>query len=264
MVAHLWDLPFVTRVTTTVHAQSPEQTIIHIKNWHLVSKKLFTADLRDQDPLLSDDAIERSYESHLAEVEKVQQEQLALLRSLIRHHGLKSVYLEGMTELDRPVVEAKVGGLRDVEKHLPSLREELKATRDEIEMLGEKGGFPELVDLRIELETVIKEHRTEMLRIGAAGQLHVLGELEAILPLDDLDAYRAANPLRDGGQIVLDQDAIEAREDAQVRILLRGNRVSVILLGGAHDLADNVRRLAEGKVELLVVETQGYRLAAGH
>jgi hypothetical protein len=49
----------------------------------------------------------------------------------------------------------------------------------------------------------------------------------------------------DVGTVRFDQQAIEARQDAQVGLLLKGEPFSLIILGGAHDLSDNVERLSE-------------------
>ena len=73
-----------------------------------------------------------------------------------------------------------------------------------------------------------------LLRIGAAGQLLVTGELAEILPVEDTAAYDAANPIGDDGTVTLDEEKIEARQDAQVRRMLK-REVSLVILGGAHD-----------------------------
>lgn len=40
---------------------------------------------------------------------------------------------------------------------------------------------------------------------------------------------------------------------------LRAGAETVVVLGGAHDLTDNVKRLGGGKVGLIVVTTQAFR-----
>jgi hypothetical protein len=45
---------------------------------------------------LPDEEIDRLYQEHLLEMELVQVEQMAILRSLIKHHGLKKVFSEGL------------------------------------------------------------------------------------------------------------------------------------------------------------------------
>lgn len=54
---------------------------------------------------------------------------------------------------------------------------------------------------------------------------------------------------------MFDSTAHEAREDANVRnILLAKCRTAVLVLGGAHDLSDNV----PGRVDLIVLTVKGY------
>jgi hypothetical protein len=60
------------------------------------------------------------------------------------------------------------------------------------------------------------------------------------------------------GTIEIDQKANEAREDAMVKRLLANEGVSVIVLGGAHDLADNAERLAKRKAEYVRVAPDGW------
>ena len=47
-----------------------------------------------------------------------------------------------------------------------------------------------------------------------------------------------------------------------VQTLLETEGVKVLILGGAHDLSDNVRRIGSKDVELIVVEVQAYEQEA--
>jgi hypothetical protein len=85
------------------------------------------------------------------------------------------------------------------------------------------------------------------------------GEIEGVLPLENADAHAASNPVSDDGSVALDQEKIEAREDAQVRLLLDGEPVAIIILGGAHDLSDNVERLSGGTAEYIRVEVKAWK-----
>ena len=83
-------------------------------------------------------------------------------------------------------------------------------------------------------------------------------ELEHVLPLEDEEAYRAANPVGDDGTVTIDEKKIEVREDAQVQLLLEQGPFDLIILGGAHDLSDNIDRLSGGKAEYIRVETSAW------
>jgi hypothetical protein len=68
----------------------------------------------------------------------------------------------------------------------------------------------------------------------------------------------AANPVKDG-KVEFDEAAIERREDAIVRNLLASESpVAVLMLGGDHDLAENLDRIGEGTVEYVTVQVEGH------
>ncbi|MFH1924590.1 MAG: Gfo/Idh/MocA family oxidoreductase [Planctomycetota bacterium] len=54
----------------------------------------------------------------------------------------------------------------------------------------------------------------------------------------------------------LDGEVIEARQDAQVRAMIGDGRFALVILGGAHDLAENVRKLAGRDGEYARVTTR--------
>lgn len=79
--------------------------------------------------------------------------------------------------------------------------------------------------------------RADLRQMGAAGQLLVAGELKRVLPADDAELLRLGFPLRDG---FTDAD-LERREDEIVRRMVAAGKSSVVLvLGGSHDLSDNI------------------------
>ena len=62
------------------------------------------------------------------------------------------------------------------------------------------------------------------------------------------------------GRIVFDEKSNEAREDAIVRNLMKTPRgTAVLVLGGAHDLSDNV----PAGVKLIVLTVMEFRTASG-
>ena len=74
-----------------------------------------------------------------------------------------------------------------------------------------------------------------------------------MIPADDAAAYKAANPVQDR-RVVFDEKANEAREDSIVRSLLGASKTAVLVLGGAHDLSDNV----QARIELIVLTVKGH------
>ena len=91
--------------------------------------------------------------------------------------------------------------------------------------------------------------------MGAAVRLWLEVDAPEILPVEDKALYEAANPVVDG-RVQWDDEANEAREDAIVRKLLE-RPVSVVIMGGGHDLSDNVERLAP-EAEYVRVATHEY------
>lgn len=258
----LEDIPGVADVER-YGPERPTHRIIHLLDWHYVSKDDYAADLRSQAEAgapPTDAEIGQAYAEFLDEVEAVQAEQLAIMRHLIEHHGLRRVYVEGLTERDVVAWKAKLRGLKEVAAEMA----ELQAVRDGLAaMVAEDGNDTSdgdsVVGIRNEddrdfirrVDALLEQHRREMLQIGAPGRLYTIGELEDLLPLEDEAAYKAANPL--GGTVRFDPAAIEARQDAMLGRMLGGGPFAFVVLGGANDLADNARKLRRGDVEYVKV-----------
>lgn len=231
-------LPGVHSVVVHPASKGATHRIIHIRNWHFVPKADFAADLRSlEGEALSDEEIDTRYDEFLAEVDTVQVEQRKLLMSLIEHHGLKQVAIEGLSKDEMPAFEKMVKVLRDFEKRKPT------------------GDSP--IDLFI-----LEMNRHDLLEIGAAGQLYLQGKLAEVLPAEDASALEEANPVGGDGKVVFDEKRNVAREDAVVRTLLKAGPLAVIVMGGAHDLADNAERLSHGTCEVITVTMKAYQKVA--
>lgn len=88
------------------------------------------------------------------------------------------------------------------------------------------------------------------------------GEIE-VLPLEDETAYEAANPVSGAGTVEIDEKLMKARRDAIVKRLLERGPFAFIIVGGSHDLSENVQRLSNGKAEYIRVTTERYSGFAG-
>ncbi|QDT94150.1 hypothetical protein [Gimesia algae] len=208
--------------------------IIHILNWHYVSRDDFAADLRTEiGKSQSDDQIDKEYLSFLDDVKAIQKEQAELLRRLIKKHDLNAVYVEGLTEKNHKGALKFINTMKNYE-----------ATRqpsdDPIDRL------------------VKAQHHLNLLEAGAAARLVMTGELKTLLPAEDSKAMEAANPVQADGSVVIDKKADEAREDAIVKNLMKADGVVVIILGGGHDLSDNIKR-AESNCKYERVAVPKYR-----
>jgi hypothetical protein len=175
--------------------------IVHIRDWHFVSREDFAADTG-----LADEKLDEAYAEHLELVQKIQASQREALA------GVKKVHVEGLAPGDMVVLAAM-----------------------------------------IRLQRKSPDHTTG-LKLGAAGQLMVEKKLN-VLPAE-ADGFERANPVQEG-EVKIDLEAQEQREDAIVRNLLKRPGKVYLVLGGAHDLADNIRRLSPD-CGYTVVTPKGY------
>jgi hypothetical protein len=160
------------------------------------------------------------------------------------------VLAEGLTPTGSPAFREIIGVLRDMDDRL----EEVRKDREGIKARA--------LPLDKELGTMLREHRRRLLEYGAAGRLALGGEIE-VLPLDDDQTLHEARPVTPDGRVSIDPGKLEARHDAQVKRVLKSGPVSVIILGGGHDLSASVRRLGNGRVEYIRVTTVQYAKLAG-
>lgn len=217
----------------------PPQKIIHIADWHYVTRDDFAADLKAQGDI-SDEEIDRQYAEFLDSVESVQNEQATILRGLIREHGVKAVFMEGVTDENVATVRQVAEELPELD--LPELHRQMVESED----------FAE----RALLLVTIDGHRAKLLQLGAVGRLIRTGELEDVLPLEDHATWAAADPTKIGFEFGGTANA--AREREMARRLKAGGAVVVVILGGGHDLADD---LPGCRLEKIVPEA--YRAAVG-
>lgn len=232
-VKNRWCLTPFTVLLLATGCGHPPAKIIHIANYHFVARDDFAADLRDQSADITDAEIDQQYAEFLDDVETVQNEQIAILRGLIREHGIKAVFMEGVT--DENVAKFRATAKELPELDLPELHRQMKETED----------FAEQALLLV----TIDEHRAKLLELGAVGHLMRTGELDDVLPLDDAYLMKAANPVKNGFRF--DGEANEKRERAMARRLTDGGPVAVVILGGGHDLSKDLR---DYRFEVIVPE----------
>lgn len=240
--------------------------IIHIRNWHFLPKDLFAAEFRQINGAKSKQStIDPRYEEFLSEVEAVQQEQIAMLRRLIQQHGLTVVYYEGLIKDEVPLYRSKVKSLRKLGESIPEIEfniRELRLFRRELEESDEQisARIENATNIEQKLKRVLNNYRYDLLQIGAAGRLLMSGELKDVRPVDDRSQLARSNPQTSNGSIRrVSKTAIESREDSQVRCLLKSSGTAVVILGGGHDLTNNVDRLSNGKCQYVRVTTRKLR-----
>jgi hypothetical protein len=243
----LRQLPGVAEVEVLVTATKPTHRIIHLRDWHVVPRDLHAIDLRQAAGRpLSDEDIDVLHAEHLLEVELVQLDQAAILRCLTKHHGLRQVLCEGLTAKGVSTYKAKVDSLRELDRRLPGLRQQLRELSPE-----QRAGIEKEVD-----------SLNNELRRGAPARLLLAGNLSGVLPLDDESALRQSKPLTPDGRIKHDPEKLRAREDAMVKLALDNAPFSLLILGGDHDLSESVRR-ASKSAEYIRATTKRYNELAG-
>jgi hypothetical protein len=225
--ANLENLPQVAHVSVRLECEQPTHRILHIKDWHFVARDVFAADLRDQSKgPISAEQIDAAYDQLLIEVEKVQAEQIEIVRRLTQAKIARAIFIEGLSQQEKPFFDLIVRSLR--RQH---------ATLD--------------------------THRSQLLRIGAAGRLGLTEEISHVRPLE-ADGFRDRfNPVDEDGNVTFDNRLIENREDTHVEALLKHDGLSIVILGGQHDLTDNLQRLRRQPCQYIQVETKAYRRIVG-
>jgi hypothetical protein len=235
----------------------PTHRIIHFRDWHFVPPDLFAADLADsfgRPP--TDEEADLYHRELLLQVELVTIEQSAALDSLICHHGLQRVLVEGLTAEGLEDFRDVMARMRKTDQEVAGLRKQraaLKANAEAIDQAGLKANAEAIDQTIAQLE---RGHQEQLLPYGAVGRL-AIDQTVDVLPLDDQQALEAAKPIHP------DPSKLEARHEAQVRAALAPGPVAVILLGASHDLSAAVAKLGRGSTEYVAVTTKAVERFAG-
>lgn len=226
------ELPCVQDVKVIRDGQ-PKHRIIHILDWHHVEKGLFILDLEQtRKKKLTKEQAEKEYASFLADLQRIQVEQLEVLRFLCP----KAVFSEGLSKEQvrdyRKSITLSGKLIRDLEERLP------KETDPETKALW---------------HILLESERESLLRLGVPAKFS-LESGTPVLPLEDAALFAAAKPIKDD-KIVFDANKVQARRDAIVRQCLT-RKTAVIVLGMSHDLTDNLRRIAKTDFEYVRVKVK--------
>ena len=171
------------------------------------------------------------YIAFLRSVESVQAEQYSLLRKLVAA-GHETIFRESLTPDVEPVFKTMCSRLWRIRRRMPDDEELLFVSPN-------------------------------VLSVGTPGRLLALGLVDRVRAADDDDSLELTRPFDADGKLRdVPGESLEKREDHVVRQMLGVDGVSILVFGGAHDFADNVRRIGQGKTGLIVVTTKRYRRAA--
>ena len=259
-------LPGVLEVERLVAPAKPSRRIVHLRDLHFVPRDLFALDVRQATGRpLSETEVDRLYEQHLLETDLVQIEQMVLLRCLARHHRLHSIHIEGLTAEKEPLFRQQVAALKGLEeKQIKDARVQLREVRCLMQAMEAAGKtntdrYDTAASIEKELLDLLDQHRPQLLEVGAAGRLLLAGEIGAVLALDDGPLLDLAKPVTPDGRVKFDSSKVRQREDAQVKAAINAGPFALIVLGGAHDLSDSIRRVAGADCEYVRVTTKAYK-----
>jgi hypothetical protein len=238
----LGGLPFVAKVEVALRARRPACRIIQIRDYHFVPPDLFHQEIvamTDRMPTVDEGGL--LYQEHLLRVELVQVQQLALLRCLVKHHGLKTVHMERLTAEGVPEFKTRVAALKEADPHQDELRRQLAEVQALLKKLTDEGKagserYAKAQAVEKEIVELLEHHRLELLELGAVARLLVAGELREVLPLDDAKLLDAAKPKLGDGKLASNPFAAVFREAWMARTLTEAGPVAVAVLGGAHNL----------------------------
>lgn len=214
--------PGVVDVTTAGPADTP--CIIHILDWHYIDRERFEADAAvAEGRALTRVEADTAFSRFLDDVAELQAEQGTILAWILSRTNVDTVGVEGLVPSD---VE-----LFGYLARLAWKRDTLPAMR---------------------------------LNAGAAGRALADGRIRVVLPIEEGAKHAAADPFDDDTEFrdVAD-DALHERDEAIVRALLAGDRpVTVVVLGGAHDLETEILRQSDGRRRYVRVAARKFRSLA--
>jgi len=193
IVLELRAMPEAARVEYSGEADA-DLTVVHLCDWNYVPRALCELEGISFDDVCNVAAA-------------VQKSELAIARQLIKAHGIKAVYSEGLSEQTRPAFQLRLDALKDLP---PPIAAE-------------------------DADTV--KHLT--LEVGTPGRLWLAGDIGHVLPLEDEKALQDAKPVRNS-VIVFDEAKVNARRKAMVAQLPRYG-LALIVLGSSHDLGPHLR-----------------------
>ncbi|MFN9719029.1 MAG: hypothetical protein ACK58L_10070 [Planctomycetota bacterium] len=216
--------PEVARVQILPARTTRNFRIVHLCNWHLIPQKHFEAVL-SADGLPADE-IKAQFLKHVERVQQIQAEQQTLMAFLVPELHLRSVHLEGLCVDDAERFEHRLQQLRAAG------------------IIGNS---------RMPSDSAASTLQQERLLAGTAGQLYMDGVLK-VLPVEDKAVYEAASPFQSQDPGHEDLILGERRESAMVRQMIHDGAETFVILGGLHDLSDNV----PDDCEYVRIETRRY------
>ena len=194
LISELNEIDAIHSANVVTSSNNVTQTIIHLKDWHYISKANYIIDKKTNGA----DGLPTTYAKFVESVRKVQAEQEAVLRMLIAKHGLTTVHKEGW------IVGEKL--LPDDAQIVTSMSKVLWSPRALTK--------PEL--------------ESQRLNIGPAGKLLAEKKLKSLKSCEDFTLFEACNPFgEDGRPRDVPEKTLEVRETFIVNHIVKKPREAV-------------------------------------
>lgn len=239
-------------VTIAYARNAAKGQVFHILDVHRVSWGMYAASVGAVDPsalAYHNDAVREQYERDMRDVKEIQEQHESVIRDLVRCLNIRSVYVEGL-HADDPAVGDFLAAVRSGEQ---SLQMAAKANVRLRKYLDKEFGKPRDFFGPARIANYTRLFKT---KYGASAALFVSGELADIKPVEDSRAARDASIMMPDGRLYTSGDAMELREDAMVRNMLKGQMPALIILGAAHDLDNNIRRVSGDYCDYIRIQSE--------
>lgn len=230
------------------HSRHPSKgCVIQLLDMHYISWDQYLGWVKTHDTDIvarGRGGLRAQYQSDMHEIEALQLEHESIIRDITTRFGMAVVYVEGLVA-DDPVTNEFLMAVRGGERHLHEVARTVPRVNDFLK--------------KFEAAKPSGLSSTDWFKLsrGAPASLFLSGKLNTIEPVERSTAlytYRWGL----GGRLLYSKDADEAREDAIASTLLKGQMPVLIVLGGGHDLNDNLQRLSAGTCDYLRVKSDAY------
>lgn len=239
--------PDVAKINVLLKPSRATYRIIQIADCHYFSREVYRR--------LTDEPSEEGYTEYARQVEQLQAAQLRLLCWLVDDHGLREVFLEGLSEEMPPQVEEQLKRRRKWRESRSRVAEVASSLRRQINDAEAEGKDATVLRAR---ERQAQKYLAWGLSGGCGWDLPIIRRCVRLLPPEDraaCDKFRKARFMRPSSP------ELQEREAAIVRNLLSRSKCAVIVLGAGHDLSTQVERLSGGRCEYVRVIPKGFEEA---
>jgi hypothetical protein len=245
-------LPGVALVELQYSPGNPRVKVIHLLNWQMFNLEEFAQFYRSQRPELTDLEIYSLFIAEMDELEALQKEQAEFLRSLVRQHGLRHVFLGGLTDGPPKEWDENLSTLRQIDAE--ELKREAANMTTLIENAAEGSEEKEqMIEARREALQVLRGHQWLLLSVGAPGQLLLSDEKIDVIPVED------DRQLRPDGGIDPFPEGSDERLKRIINLLKQEEGLVVLLIRDRDDFARMVAEAGDGKLELYRLTTKRYQ-----